>query len=279
MKRILVSIAAIFIATINLNAQTETTTQDTVSADVTAAIQDNARERRRDDRQPNVDLSKRANDHLMIQFGYLGWMGANGLEQPASKFNREFNIAFMYDKPFKANPNFSVGLGVGYSAGNVFFNNVSLGLKEPPVTNGKLAFKDVSNEIHFRKYKMVTQYVEAPLELRYASNAEEPAKGFRVAVGMKFGYLMKVHTKGKDLYDPSKATEQNKYPSVYGKNYIQKEVAGDNYLNQTRFTGTLRVGYNIVNVFGTYQLNSLFKTGVTNSNIHPFSIGLGLGIL
>ncbi len=263
-----------------VQAQTDSLRIDSVPSVVDAAIQDNARQRMRQEREgsrPKVDLSKRANDHLMIQLGYLGWSGAEGLEQPASKFNREVNVAFMYDKPFKSNPKISVGLGVGYSGGNVFFNNVDWALKEPSTSNGRIAITDVSNQRHFEKYKLVTQYLEAPVELRFASNAEKPAKGFRAAIGMKFGYLVKAHTKGKNLVEAVPTTGSP--ATVYGKNYILKEVEGSNYLNQTRFTGTIRFGYNIVNVFATYQLNPLFRAGATQGNIRPFSVGIGLGIL
>lgn len=259
----------------NLHAQTDTLRVDSVSSDVQAVLQENALQRQRQERvgsKPKVDLSKRANDHLMLQLGYLGWSGAQGLEQPAGKFNREFNLSFMYDKPFKTSPKVSVGLGVGYSAGNVFFDKVDWSLKESATSAGKVILTDVSSQNHFDKYKIVTQYLEAPLELRFSSNAERPSKGFRAAVGMKFGYLIKSHTKAKNLV----SSEGN---TVYGKDYILKEVEGKNYLNATRFTGTVRFGYNVINVFATYQLNPLFKTGVTTGNIRPFSIGIGLGIL
>lgn len=281
-KKFFSVLAAIFSFVLfnQVQAQTDSLRIDSVPSVVDAALQDNARQRARQEREnnrPKVDLSKRANDHLMIQLGYLGWSGAEGLEQPASKFNREVNVAFMYDIPFKSNPNMSVGLGAGYSAGNVFFDRVDWGLKEPSVSGGRVAITDVSNQRHFDKYKLVTQYVEAPVELRYAANAEKPANGFRAAIGMKFGYLLKSHTKGKNLVEAMPATGEP--ASVYGKTYIVKEVEGQNYLNSTRFTGTVRFGYSIINVFATYQLNPLFRAGATQGNIRPFTIGLGLGIL
>lgn len=230
-------------------------------------------------REKKYDLSRRANDHLMMQLGYLAWTGGNAaaLETPANAFNREFNISFMYDKPFKANPHYSVGLGLGYSVGNVFFNKVSLGLKEPLGTDGKLKFTDVSNAKYFDSYKMVTQYVEAPLELRYAASPEQPAKGFRVALGLKVGYLLSVNTRGKNLMQvPVSGGDAT---SVYGKNYIQKEYAGGQYMNSTRFTGTLRIGYHVANIFATYQLNTLFAPDRTVGQIRPITVGIGLGVL
>lgn len=228
-------------------------------------------------RVSKADLSKRASDHLLLQLGYITWSGAKGLEKPASKFNREFNIAFMIDKPFKSNPKISVGLGLGYSSGNVFFNKVDWGLKEAPTSEGRIVITDMSTQNHFDKYKIVTQFVEAPVELRFSGNAQEPSKGFRVAAGIKFGYLMKSYTKGKNLMQGN--ADGTEGGSIYGKDYIVKEHEGSSYINNTRFMGTLRFGYGIFNIYGNYQINPLFKTGATQGNIRPFTIGIGLGIL
>ena len=52
-----------------------------------------------------MDLSKRASDHFMFQFGLAGWSG-----KPASittkSFNRTFNAYFLFDFPFKTNPQY-----------------------------------------------------------------------------------------------------------------------------------------------------------------------------
>lgn len=276
-KKILFGVIASFSIAFALPAQAQT---DSISVDSIAVeniSQDNAKAHERRLIRDKADLTKRANDHLLLQLGYINWSGAVGLEEPASKFNREFNVAFMIDKPFKSRPNISVGLGLGYSAGSVFFKNVAWGLKEAPNADGQVTITDVSDQNHFAKYKIVTQFAEVPLELRYSANAEQPAKGFRVAAGLKFGYLMKSYTKGKNLVQPGSAGKDG--ASVYGKDYIVKEHVGSNYINNTRFTGTLRFGYGVFNVYGNYQLNTMFKTGATQGNIRPFTIGIGLGIL
>ena len=58
-----------------------------------------------------LDLSTRANDHFMIQYGYDGWPNLPDSIN-TSGFSRHFNAYVMLDKPFKTNPNFSVGFGL-----------------------------------------------------------------------------------------------------------------------------------------------------------------------
>src|SRR4051812_15788938 len=92
-----------------------------------------------------IDLSNRANDHFMIQYGYDGWLNTPDSATP-SGFSRHFNFYFMYDKPFKTNPRFSVGIGVGLGSSNMFFENTYVQLKS---TGLRLPFTDVSATNHF----------------------------------------------------------------------------------------------------------------------------------
>lgn len=208
-----------------------------------------------------IDLSNRANDHFMMQYGYDGWAGTDDSTQP-SGFSRHFNFYFMYDKPFKTNPHYSIGIGLGLGSTNIFFKNTYIDIKS---LTAKLPFKDVTNENHFDKYKLATMFGEIPLEFRYAQNPVTPDKGFKASLGLKFGYLLKVHTKGKNLLNASGTT-------LYGKNYILKEQE-KHYVNTTRIAATARVGYGYFSLDGSYQLTRFFKDGVAPV-INPWSIGL-----
>jgi len=59
-----------------------------------------------------VVLSRRANDHFMFQFGYPSWAGATD-SMHIRGWNRSANFYFMFDFPFKTDPRFSVGAGLG----------------------------------------------------------------------------------------------------------------------------------------------------------------------
>lgn len=209
-----------------------------------------------------LDLSNRANDHFMIQFGYDGWTNTPDSANP-SGFSRHFNFYFMLDKPFKTNPHYSIGLGVGFASSNIFFKDTYIDIKSTSATT--LPFKNVSATDHFKKYKLTTTWIEAPLEFRYASNPVTPDKGWKAAVGLKFGLMLKAYTKGSNLLDANGN-------SKYGKGYAQKEY-DKKFFNTNRIAATGRIGIGNFSLDGSYSLTGLVKSA-SGSSINPYSIGL-----
>lgn len=210
-----------------------------------------------------LDLSNRANDHFMIQYGYDSW-GSVPDSINTSGFSRHFNMYVMLDKPFKTNPHFSVGFGVGIGSSNIFFQNTYIDLKSRTST---LPFRDVSAEDHFKKYKLTTVFAEIPVEFRYVSNPVTPDKGFKVAIGAKVGTLLNAHTKGKNLVDKNGST-------VYDSKYIAKEN-DKKFINSTRLALTGRIGFGNVSIDASYQVTNFLKENVGPA-IKPYSIGLTL---
>lgn len=210
-----------------------------------------------------LDLSTRANDHFLIQYGYDAWPNVPDSIN-TSGFSRHFNAYVMLDKPFPTNPHMSIGVGLGVGTSNIFFSNTYINLKSLTPT---LPFTNVTNTDHFDKYKLSTGYIELPIELRYTGNPVQPDKGFKFILGIKGGYLMSAHTKGKKYVDESGNP-------VYEKNYIMKE-SDKHFINTTRFALTSRVGYGHFSVDASYQVTNFLKTGA-GPVIHPVSIGLTL---
>ncbi len=208
-----------------------------------------------------IDLSNRANDHFMIQYGADGWGGKNDSISP-SGFSRHFNFYFMYDLPFKTSPHFSLGIGGGLGSSNIFFKDTYVDLIDQTST---LQFINDSLENHFKKYKLTTVYIEAPVEFRYSANPVNPESGFKFAIGAKLGYLLNAHTKGKDL-------ETSTGTTIYGPAYIEK-ISDVRFINNTRFAVTARIGYGNFSIDGSYQLTSFVKSGA-GPTINPYSIGL-----
>ena len=64
------------------------------------------------DTKQKIDLSNRAADHFMIQYGADSWTNRPDSVRTAG-FSRHFNIYFMLDKPFKTNPKYSIAYGIG----------------------------------------------------------------------------------------------------------------------------------------------------------------------
>lgn len=210
-----------------------------------------------------IDLSNRANDHFMLQYGVDTW-GVTPDSINTSGFSRHFNFYVMFDKPFKTNPYYSIAFGAGIGSSNVFFSNTYIDLKALTST---LQFKNVAADNHFDKYKLTTIFFEVPVELRYVTNPEQPDKGFKTAVGLKGGLLLKSYTKGKNLVDSIGN-------SIYGPKYVEKE-SNKRFVNTTRLAVTGRVGIGNISLDASYQLTEFLKPN-TGPKINPLSIGITL---
>ncbi|MFT3702871.1 MAG: outer membrane beta-barrel protein [Agriterribacter sp.] len=201
-----------------------------------------------------TQLSGRAADHIMIQFGYNGWSGETDSVRSRG-FSRTFNMYFMYDFPFKSSPHFSAGVGVGIGTDNMFLKETTTDLRKSPLS---LAH---DTSINYKKYKLATGYLEIPLELRYTANPANFNKSFKVALGVKVGTMIDAHTKAKITSDNA------------GNGGYTLKIRDRRNFNSTRLAGTLRVGYGVFSIFGTYQFNPFVKDGY-GPDIKPFSIGL-----
>jgi Outer membrane protein beta-barrel domain len=207
----------------------------------------------------NIDLSNRAGDHFLIQVGYHGW--ANMPDSINTKgFSRSFNMYLMFDFPFKTNPQFSVALGAGLGTDNLYFDKMEVDVAGQTQT---LRFRDVSDTNNYKKYKVATTYLEAPIELRFTANPANYNKSFKVAVGAKIGALLNVHNKGKNLLNSAGGTI----------NSFTKKESSKRYFNGNRLCVTGRIGYGSFSLFGSYQVNTFIKEG-TGPEAKPFTIGL-----
>jgi hypothetical protein len=142
----------------------------------------------------------------------------------------------------------------------MYFKNTVVDIK---AKTNKLPFTQVDSTNHFKKYKLATAYLEIPLELRYTVDPVNEMKSIKFALGVKVGTLLNTHTKGKTLLDKNGAILNS---------YTAKET-GKGFMNATRLAATARIGYGNFSLFGSYQLNSMFKDGVA-ANVKLVQIGL-----
>ena len=206
-------------------------------------------------------LRSRANDHFLLQVGVTKWAGIPDSIKTKG-LSRSFNMYFMFDFPFKSNPHLSVGIGAGVGTDNIYFNKTYVGIKDATTT---LRFHDQSDTTHFKKNKLATAILEAPVELRYSSNPAEPNKSYKFSLGVKVGVLVNAHIKEKILQNSAGNTLLT---------YTEKQ-SSKRFFNSNRFVATARFGYGVFSVFGSYQLNPLFKQGL-GPDVRPFTIGLTL---
>ena len=210
-----------------------------------------------------ITLPNRPADHLMLQLSSDHWAGMpDSINSHQSGFSRGFNAYFMFDKPFRSSPKYSIGFGLGISSSNMVFKKMNVGIEgTPPI----LHFTATDSTNHFQKYKLTTTYAEVPLEFRFTAKPDNVNKSLKAALGVKVGTLINVHTKGKTLEDKNNNTI----------NSFTEKISSKRFMNSTRFTATARLGYGIFSIFGTYQLNNLLKDGA-GADMKLYQIGITL---
>jgi hypothetical protein len=215
-----------------------------------------------------VDLSKRAADHFMFELGYDNW--ANKPDSANIRgFNHSLNFYFMMDFPFKTDKRLSIGLGLGIGSGQIYFD------KSYPLiadyNNPTLSFattaggSSAGGADHYKRFKLVTNYLEIPVELRFAADPEHMDKSWKFAVGTKIGYLIAAYTKSVDPEDVTNRVLAH---------VVEKE-SSKQYFSDFKFAPTIRVSKGVIGVFGQIQVNSQLN-GSSGSSVFPFSAGVVL---
>jgi hypothetical protein len=216
------------------------------------------------------DLSKRAADHFMFELGYDNWASKPDSAH-ISGFNHSLNFYFMMDFPFKTDPRLSMGVGIGLGSSQVYFNRTY-----PQIAaygNPTLTFATSvtgggggsTSADHYKRFKLVTNYIDIPVELRFALDPEHMDKSWKFAVGAKIGLLIAAYTKA---VDPQSITGQT-LASV-----VEKE-SSKQFFSSFKFAPTFRVSKGVIGVFGQFQVNSLIKAGAGASTF-PFAGGIVL---
>ena len=196
-----------------------------------------------------VDLSNRPGDHFMIQLSSDHWAGASDtIKSHKGALSRGFNFYIMIDRPLKGDSRYSIGIGIGIGSSNMVFKKLSVDVKSASST---IPFTPLDSSSHFKRYKLSMSYLEVPLELRFTSNPGNNGSSWKFALGAKVGTLVNLHTKGKDFEDKN---------SNLINSYTEKENS-TRYFTGTRLMGTVRIGYGIFSLFGSYQINSILKAG------------------
>lgn len=209
----------------------------------------------------------RANDHFMLQFGYMNWASKPDTINTKG-IPRFFNMYFMFDFPFKTSPRFSVGLGVGLGTDNFYLDKTTVDIAGR-TTNTFTISRDTSS--YFKKYKIATSYLEIPVELRFAADPDNTNKSWKLAVGGKIGTLLSAMTKGKNLLASNGAVLDS---------YTEK-IKSKRYFNTTRLAVTGRISKGVFGIFGQYQITQFIKDGAVPAgsplvNVRPFQIGISI---
>jgi len=181
------------------------------------------------------------------------WQDLPKTIEPAT-INQGVNIFGSYNYIINGG-NFSLSPGIGLSYHNL--NNKSL----TNTIGDSTVFYPVPDSINFRRTKFTLGYFDIPIELRYKSKND-----IRFAFGFKFGFLMTAFTKYKG--------DDFRLPNDNNKLVIYKKARIPN-VSKFRYGLSMRLGYKWLNVWGYYQLSTVFDKG-KGPEMYPISVGISL---
>jgi hypothetical protein len=167
--------------------------------------------------------------------------------------NRGVSVFGMYNYQFgKSNISFAIGAGI--STHNMYSNSLT-GYDDVDSS----FFVAIPDSISYKKSKLSLTYLDIPFEFRLKTE-----KKFRMALGFKMGFLIGKHNKykGDDLGGSDAGTIIEKSNNVRN-------------LETFRYGPTFRIGYKWINLYGYYQINTLFKPD-QGPEMAPITVGISL---
>lgn len=208
--------------------------------------------------------SAKVNDRLLLDVYHENWI--HGQDTLQTKWHsRGFGGSFMYDKPF-GKGNFALAIGLGVHTHHVFSNGYVSRIIHPDqdsvidasIPENYSTFSYFNND-EYKRHKLVTTYIDLPVEVRIRTNPDDFGNQIKIYVGGMVGYRLDVHDKT--------VRSEGKF-----KSYIFPDVA------KWRYGATLRAGYQRFTLFAYYQFSHLFEDN-KGVEINPFSVGLTITLL
>ena len=197
---------------------------------------------------------------LMLDFGF------NFLLNDAPDMDLRFwkskgvGLYYLYDVPLGDSKfSFHPGIGVGFESYG-FRNRITL---STPAGSDSTSIVALDEEVYeaVNKSKLITHYVDIPLEFRFHS--QRGYQGFMVAVGGKVGYLFSSYTKIKYNND--------------GEENITQKLRKDFNLSRLRYGAQARIGFRGFNLFGHYMFSDLFQSDA-GPQANNLKVGLSVNL-
>ncbi len=208
---------------------------------------------------PKTTYKKPSKDYVMFQIGYHNWLLNTQADSIINlrKRGHDINLYFCYDFSLSKNNGISFAAGAGVASSNVYLSNQKISLKDT-----FLKFTPLDSNLNSRRYKLSSNYLEFPFELRFFGNPENRNRGLKIALSFKIGTLINFHTK-------------NVYSSL-GSVVKDKEISRK-FHQSWRITPGVRIGWGNFTMYGNYQLSDVFKPGLDQgTGMTPYSIGFCL---
>jgi len=194
-------------------------------------------------------------------------LGINGLLNKDMALDYPAGYAFMdlnYAKSTVVNINFfeqnvnllnnRLGLVTGMG---VTWNNYRFAKNVVLTDAGKFdGYFDTDLTKSYEKSKLVVTYLKVPLMLEYQTNSKMKANSFHVSGGVVGGLRIGSHS--KVIIDGNKSKDKS-----------------DFYINPFKVDAIAKIGWGVINLYGTYSLTELFRNN-KGPEVYPFEIGITL---
>lgn len=214
---------------------------------------------------------KRGHKHPKFNGHWAGFeLGVNGLLNSENNIDLPAGYGFLdlnYNKSINVNLNFfeqnfnlinnHLGLvtGLGFSWNNYRFDK-NVRLTDDGILGG---YYDNDPNRHYEKSKLVVSYLTLPLLLEYQTNSKSKASSFHIAGGVQGGLRLGSHTK-----------------IVYNDGDRRKDKdPGQFYIAPFKVDAVAKIGWGIINLYGTYSLTEMFRTN-KGPQVYPFAVGICL---
>lgn len=160
--------------------------------------------------------------------------------------SRTVNIYYQYDFRILNSPIFFTP-GIGLSLERFKFSDEHmLGYASNDLNSIVMISPANSGLESIKKSHLVTNYIDIPLEIKFLTKPEDPARSFKIAVGGRFGYLF-------DSFAKVKYKENGEMKKLKNKESYN--------LNPIRYGLSARIGVGNISLFGYYNLSPLFEKG------------------
>jgi len=181
-----------------------------------------------------------------------------GLRQ--NKISPSLGFGILRDMPINKNRTFSIAAGLGYSINILNDNLYSYTTSD---SNPTRVYEIISSDTYYTKNKLITQYVDLPIEIRWRNSTYESHKFWRIYTGFKLSYLI---------------SDKYKFENDLGTTILKH----DPNLNKLQYGCYISSGWNSLNVYVYYGLNPIFKATEVNgqaNKMNSFNLGLQFYIL
>ena len=163
-----------------------------------------------------------------------------------NKISTGFVLGFLRDIPINKTRTFAIAPGLG-----LMYNNYNHNINSPIAS---------STNVYNNRFSQF--FIELPLEIRWRTSTFESYKFWRVYTGFKASYLL--------------------YSSFAFDGNGVEAVEINNNFDKLQYGLYLATGYNTINLYAYYGLNTLFKTLKTqgqNDGLKAFNVGIIFYIL